>query len=96
MTMVEHGGYMDGIPTGPIVDDDFDDILNFLDMPMESLEEDGLGGVEWDGSDSKGFGPIPTDALMDFPPMPQGNIGNCRVNAVAKSHPPVSVLSLLV
>ncbi|KAK4709306.1 hypothetical protein R3W88_030231 [Solanum pinnatisectum] len=88
MTMVEHGGgYMDGVPTGPIVDDDFDDILNFLDMPMESLEEDGLGGVEWDVSESKGFGPIPTDALMDFPPMPQGNIGNRRVNAVAKSHP---------
>ncbi|WMV56072.1 hypothetical protein MTR67_049457 [Solanum verrucosum] len=88
MTMVEHGGgYMDGVPTGPIVDEDFDDILNFLDMPMESLEEDGLGGVEWDVSESKDFGPIPTDALMDFPPMPQGNIGNRRVNAVAKSHP---------
>ncbi|KAK6776612.1 hypothetical protein RDI58_027613 [Solanum bulbocastanum] len=95
MTMVEHGGgYMDGVPTGPIVDDDFDDILNFLDMPMESLEEDGLGGVEWDVSESKGFGPIPTDALMDFPPMPQGNIGNRRVNAVAKSHPhpPFSII----
>lgn len=91
MTMVEHGGgYMDEIPTGPIVDDDFDDILNFLDMPMESLEGDVLGGVEWDVSESKGFGPILTEALMDFLPLPQSNIGNRRVNAVANSHPPVS------
>ncbi|KAK4356376.1 hypothetical protein RND71_025347 [Anisodus tanguticus] len=89
MTMVEHHrGYMDGIPTGPIVDDDFDDILNFLDLPMESLEDDGLG-VEWDASESKFLGPIPTDALMAFPPVPQGNIGNGRVNAVANSHPPI-------
>ncbi|KAK4358720.1 hypothetical protein RND71_020949 [Anisodus tanguticus] len=91
MTMVErHRGFMDGIPTGPIVDDDFDDILKFLDLPMESLEDDGLG-VEWDASESKFLGPIPTDALMAFPPMPQGNIGNGRVNAVANSHPPIKL-----
>lgn len=86
--MVEHGGYMDGTPTGPIIDDDFDDILNFLDFPMESLEEDGVG-VVWDASESKSLGPIPTDALMGFPPMPQGNIRNGRVNAVANSRPPI-------
>ncbi|CAN4120296.1 unnamed protein product [Withania somnifera] len=79
---------MDGIPTGPIIDDDFDDILNFLDFPLENLEEDGQG-VEWDASESQFLGPIPTDALMDFPPMPHGNIHNGRVNAVANSRPPI-------
>ncbi|CAN4119322.1 unnamed protein product [Withania somnifera] len=78
---------MDGTPTGPIIDDDFDDILNFLDFPMESLEEDGVG-VEWDASESNFLGPIPTDALMGFPPMPQGNMHNGRVNAVANYRPP--------
>ncbi|XP_060169534.1 GATA transcription factor 11-like [Lycium barbarum] len=86
MTMVENRNYIDGIPT--IVDEDFDELFDFLDFPLESLEDDGLG-VEWDASESKFLGPIPTDALMAFPPMPQGNIGNGRVNAVANSHPPI-------
>ncbi|KAF3645707.1 putative auxin response factor 18-like isoform X1 [Capsicum annuum] len=88
MTMVEHGGYMDGSPNDPIVDDDFEDILNFLDFPMENLEEDGVG-VEWDSSESKFLGPIPTEALMSFPPMPQGNVRSGRVNAVANSRPTI-------
>lgn len=95
--MVEHGGYMDGIPTGPIVDDDFEELLNFLDFPLESLEEDGLG-VEWDASESKFLGPIPTDAVMAFPSMPQGNIGNGQIKTEAQgtgtfqTQSPVSVL----
>lgn len=89
MTMVGHCGYLDGIPTGPVVDEDFDDILNFLDFPLESLEEDGQG-VEWDASESKFLGPIPMDALMAFPPVPQGNIGNGRVKAEPNSNHPVS------
>ncbi|NP_001313191.1 GATA transcription factor 11-like [Nicotiana tabacum] len=90
MTMVGHCGYLDGIPTGPVVDEDFDDILNFLDFPLESLEEDGQG-VEWDASESKFLGPIPMDALMAFPPVPQGNIGNGRVKAEPNSNHPIKV-----
>ncbi|PHT69280.1 hypothetical protein T459_28767 [Capsicum annuum] len=95
MTMVEHGGYMDGSPNDPIVDDDFEDILNFLDFPMENLEEDGVG-VEWDSSESKFLGPIPTEALMSFPPMPQGNVRSGRVNAVANSRPTFFIMLLMI
>lgn len=63
--MVEQN-YWDGTPMGPIVDEDFENILNGLDLPMESLEEAGLD-KDWDDSVYQLFGPIPSDALMTLP-----------------------------
>ncbi|CAN4100880.1 unnamed protein product [Withania somnifera] len=54
--MVEQS-YWDGIPMGPIVDD-FENILNGLDLPMDE---------DWDSSVfDQLLGPIPSDALMDI------------------------------
>ncbi|XP_047270059.1 GATA transcription factor 11 isoform X2 [Capsicum annuum] len=65
INMVEQN-YWDGTPMGPIVDEDFENILNGLDLPMESLEEAGLD-KDWDDSVYQLFGPIPSDALMTLP-----------------------------
>lgn len=69
--MVEQNCW-DGIPMGPIVDEDFESLLNSLDFPLESLEDDGLGG-DWDPSLYQLLGPIPADALMALPPVYDAN-----------------------
>ncbi|KAL3518391.1 hypothetical protein ACH5RR_020980 [Cinchona calisaya] len=69
-SMVEPGFwdcFVKGVPGG---EDDFSDLLGILDFPMESLE----GDDEWDASKSQSLGPIPSEALMGLPPVPQGNI----------------------
>ncbi|XP_059300446.1 GATA transcription factor 11-like isoform X1 [Lycium ferocissimum] len=74
INMVEQNCW-DEIPMGPIVDEDFESILNGLDFPMESLEEDGLG-EDWDTSLYQLFGPIPSDSLMTLPSVSHGDIAN--------------------
>ncbi|XP_009774660.1 GATA transcription factor 11 [Nicotiana tabacum] len=71
INMVEQNCW-DDIPMGPIVDEDFESLLNSLDFPLESLEDDGLGG-DWDPSLYQLLGPIPADALMALPPVYDAN-----------------------
>ncbi|KAJ8559591.1 hypothetical protein K7X08_003649 [Anisodus acutangulus] len=65
---------------GPMVDEDFESILNGLDFPMESFEEDGLG-EDWDSSMYQLLGPIPSDALMTLPSVPHDDIANGCLDA---------------
>lgn len=71
--MVEQNCW-DGIPMGPIVDEDFESLLNSLDFPLESLED-------WDPSLYQLLGPIPPDALMALPPVSRGDNANGCLNA---------------
>lgn len=63
-------GFLDIVPVPDDRDDGPLELLDFLDLPMEDLEDDG----EWDASNSHCLGPIPTDALLSLPPFPQDNI----------------------
>ncbi|KAL6566771.1 hypothetical protein OROMI_015175 [Orobanche minor] len=66
MSMVKPGNCWDTIPNGIPEDEEFDNILNILDFPMESLEDDGLV-ADWDISKSNCLGPIPSNVLMGPP-----------------------------
>ncbi|XP_055831925.1 GATA transcription factor 11-like [Solanum dulcamara] len=78
INMIQQNG-LNGIPMGPIVDEEFETILNGLDFSMESLEADRLGegldlymesledglGEDWDASVyGHLFGPIPLDVTL--------------------------------
>ncbi|KAL6510922.1 hypothetical protein OROGR_022046 [Orobanche gracilis] len=66
MSVVKPGNCWDTIPNGIPEDGEFDNILNILDFPMESLEDDG-SVADWDISKLNCFGPIPTNVLMGPP-----------------------------
>ena len=96
MSMVEPGywdGFVKGVPGG---EDDFANLLGILDFPMESLEGDDELAGDWDASKSQSLGPIPSEAFMGLPPVPQGNAGNRSLenppkpNAVPKLNASVS------
>ncbi|XP_027107725.2 GATA transcription factor 11-like [Coffea arabica] len=77
MSMVEPG-YWDG------GEDDFANLLGILDFPMESLEGDDELAGDWDASKSQSLGPIPSEAFMGLPPVPQGNAGNRSLENLPK------------
>lgn len=84
MSMVEPGywdGFVKGVPGG---EDDFSNLLGILDFPMESLEGDDELAGDWDASKSQSLGPIPSEAFMGLPPVPQGNAGNIRLENPSK------------
>lgn len=93
-------GFLDIVPVPDDRDDGPLELLDFLDLPMEDLEDDG----EWDASNSHCLGPIPTDALLSLPPFPQDNIlplppnasiggtGETQESGSFHIHSPVSVL----
>ncbi|MCD7470049.1 hypothetical protein HAX54_009612 [Datura stramonium] len=76
INMVEQNCW-DGIPMGPIAEEDFESLLNGLDFPMESLEEGGHG-EDWDASVYQLLGPIPSDALMTS--VSHGDIASGRLD----------------
>ncbi|XP_019178239.1 PREDICTED: GATA transcription factor 11-like [Ipomoea nil] len=98
MGMVEQAAYWDGIAGGG---DDYDydnvmDMLNVLDFPPECLEGDGDGDALIDDFDfdASKLGPIPSDALTGFLPVPQANImQNNFSNAALKLKPSVDCVS---
>ncbi|KAL3530562.1 hypothetical protein ACH5RR_009884 [Cinchona calisaya] len=88
MSMVEPGywdGYVKGVPDG---EDGFPNLLSILDFPMESLESDEELLGDWDASKSQYLGPIPSEALMGFPPVPHGNVGNDCFDTPPKPNAP--------
>ncbi|GER33534.1 GATA transcription factor [Striga asiatica] len=64
--MVEPGNGWDAIPNGVPENEEFDSILNILDFPLESLEDDGFV-ADWDISKSQCLGPIPSNELIGPP-----------------------------
>uniref|UniRef100_A0A5B7B7M8 GATA-type domain-containing protein n=1 Tax=Davidia involucrata TaxID=16924 RepID=A0A5B7B7M8_DAVIN len=58
-------GYLDGLENGVYGDGSFENLNNFFDFPMESLEGGGglYGGGEWDAI-LQSLGPIPSYALQ--------------------------------
>ncbi|KAG8387665.1 hypothetical protein BUALT_Bualt02G0045000 [Buddleja alternifolia] len=73
VNMVEPGNSWDGVADSVVEDEEFDNILNLLDFPMESLDGDGYVD-DWDSSKSQFLGPIPSNVLMGPPSLPCGKI----------------------
>ncbi|KAL6577389.1 hypothetical protein OROMI_011665 [Orobanche minor] len=71
MGKVEPYNFWDGVGNGGARDDEFENILNILDFPMESLEGDGFVG-DWDPSNSQYLGPIPSDVIIGPPAIVTG------------------------
>ncbi|KAL3618561.1 hypothetical protein CASFOL_037643 [Castilleja foliolosa] len=69
MSVVEPGNCWDAIPNGIHGDEEFDNILNILDFPMENLDHDGFV-ADWDITKSHCLGPIPSSVLMGPPTIP--------------------------
>ncbi|KAK6163335.1 hypothetical protein DH2020_000199 [Rehmannia glutinosa] len=84
MSMVKPGNCWEAVANGIAGDEEFDNILNILDFPMESLEDDGFV-ADWDISKSHCLGPIPSNVLIGPPVIPNRkvNIGPPRVGPVA-------------
>lgn len=90
MRMVEPGHwdvFVEGVPGG---EDDFSNLLNILDFPMESLEGDEELAGDWDASKSQSLGPIPLDALMG---VPHGKVCDGGLDTPSKPIVPVSFQS---
>ncbi|CAK9165189.1 unnamed protein product [Ilex paraguariensis] len=66
--------YFGGFDNGICEDDSIDHMLNFFDMPMESLEGDGEG-EDWFEKFQR-LGPIPTEVLSGSPLVSQGKDGD--------------------
>lgn len=65
MTLVEIGNCRDPLVDGIIGGYEFEDILDILDFPMESIEETETGfGANWD---PQFLGPIPSSVLTEPP-----------------------------
>ncbi|KAK6121669.1 hypothetical protein DH2020_044596 [Rehmannia glutinosa] len=69
MSMVKPGNCWEAVANGIAGDEEFDNILNILDFPMESLEDDGFV-ADWDISKSHCLGPIPSNVLIGPPVIP--------------------------
>ncbi|GER39477.1 GATA transcription factor [Striga asiatica] len=80
MSVVEPGNCWDAISNCVLGDEEFDNILNILDFPLESLEEDGFV-ADWDISKSQCLGP-PQPNELSGPP----EVANTNINSGSPSH----------
>ncbi|KAL6506394.1 hypothetical protein OROGR_024575 [Orobanche gracilis] len=94
MSMVKSGNCWDTIPNGIPEDEEFDDILNILDFPMESLEDDGLV-ADWDISKSNCLGPIPSNVIMGPPTVRDSKFDTGPSHLSTGLVVPVSFLDLI-
>ncbi|CAA0812006.1 GATA transcription factor 11 [Striga hermonthica] len=88
--MVEPGNCWDAIPNGVPEEEEFDNILNILDFPLESLEDDGFV-ADWDISKSHCLGPIPSSELIGPP-----STSNTKVDSRCSPHLSTGLIAPIV
>ncbi|CAA0834050.1 GATA transcription factor 11 [Striga hermonthica] len=75
MSVVEAGNCWDAISNCVLGDEEFDNILNILDFPLESLEEDGFV-ADWDIGKSECLGPLRPDEVSGPPAVADTNVNS--------------------
>ena len=85
--------YFGGFDNGICEDDSIDHMLNFFDMPMESLEGDGTG-EDWFEKFQR-LGPIPTEVLSGSSLGSQGKDGDGTLDMQPMPSIPVCFLYIV-